>query len=79
MRARNRLKGEIRALTAEGRISAIVLGLLPFAMAGFLFTTNPDYIGTLFTTTFGYIAIGVGLILMAAGIVWLRRIVNIEV
>ncbi|HJQ94493.1 MAG TPA: VWA domain-containing protein [Acidimicrobiia bacterium] len=79
MRQRNRLKGEIRALTAEGRISAIVLGLLPFAMAGFLFATNPQYISTLFTETFGYIAVGVGLVLMAAGILWLRRIVNIEV
>ena len=79
MRQRNRLKGEIRALTAEGRISAVVLGLLPFAMALFLFGSNPEYIGTLFTTTFGYIAIGVGLVLMAAGILWLRRIVNIEV
>jgi Flp pilus assembly protein TadB len=48
-------------------------------MALFLWTSNPDYIGSLFTTTFGYIAIGVGLILMAAGILWLRRIVNIEV
>lgn len=79
MRQRNRLKGEIRALTAEGRISAIVLGILPFAMAGFLWTTNPEYISTLFTTTFGFIAIGVGLLLMTAGIIWLRRIVNIEV
>jgi tight adherence protein B len=79
MRQRNRLKGEIRALTAEGRISAIVLGILPFAMAGFLWSTNPEYIGTLFTTTFGFIAIGVGLLLMTAGIIWLRRIVNIEV
>jgi tight adherence protein B len=79
MRQRNRIKGEIRALTAEGRISALVLGLLPFAMAGFLFATNPEYIGTLFTETFGFIAIGVGLILMTAGILWLRRIVNIEV
>ena len=79
MRQRNRLKGEIRALTAEGRISAIVLGILPFAMAGFLWSTNPEYIGTLFTTTFGFVAIGVGLLLMTAGIIWLRRIVNIEV
>jgi tight adherence protein B len=79
MRQRNRLKGEIRALTAEGRISALVLGALPFAMAGFLFATNPAYISTLFTSTFGFIAIGVGLVLMAAGIIWLRRIVNIEV
>lgn len=79
MRQRNRLKGEIRALTAEGRISAIVLGLLPFAMAGFLFASNPDYIGTLFTNTFGIVAIVVGLLLMLAGIIWLRKIVNIEV
>jgi Flp pilus assembly protein TadB len=48
-------------------------------MAGFLFATNPAYISTLFTSTFGFIAIGVGLVLMAAGIIWLRRIVNIEV
>jgi tight adherence protein B len=79
MRQRNRLKGEIRALTAEGRISAIVLGFLPFAMAGFLFTTNPTYINTLFTNTFGIVAVIVGLVLMLAGIIWLRRIVNIEV
>jgi tight adherence protein B len=79
MRQRNRLKGEIRALTAEGRISAIVLGFLPFAMAGFLFTTNPAYINTLFTNTFGIVAVIVGLVLMLAGIIWLRRIVNIEV
>jgi tight adherence protein B len=79
MRQRNRLKGEIRALTAEGRISAIVLGILPFAMGGFLFATNPDYIGTLFTTTFGIVACIAGGLLMLAGGVWLRKIVNIEV
>ena len=46
MLARNRLKGEIKALTAEGRISAIVLGSLPFAMALFLWTSNRDYLRT---------------------------------
>jgi len=79
MRQRNRLKGEIRALTAEGRISAIVLGILPFAMGGFLFASNPEYIGTLFTSTFGIVAVIAGLLLMLAGGVWLRKIVNIEV
>ncbi len=79
MRARNRLKGEIDALTAEGRISAFVLGALPFAMAGFLWTTNRAYLEPLFQETFGRIAIGVGVILMAAGIIWLRKIVNIEI
>jgi tight adherence protein B len=79
MRQRNRLKGEIRALTAEGRISAIVLGILPFAMGGFLFASNPDYIGVLFENTFGLVALAAGGLLMLAGGIWLRKIVNIEV
>lgn len=79
MRARNRLKGEIRALTAEGRISAFVLGSLPFAMGLFLWTTNREYLQPLLNETFGRIAIGVGLLLMAGGIFWLKKIVDIEI
>ncbi len=79
MRQRNRLKGEIRALTAEGRISAIVLGILPFAMGGFLYASNPDYIKTLFETTFGIVALIAGGLLMIAGGIWLKKIVDIEV
>jgi tight adherence protein B len=79
MRARNRLKGDVKALTAEGRISAIVVGGLPIFMAFFLFTTNPDYIEPLLTTTVGLVAIGVGLLLMIAGAFWLKKIVTVEV
>ena len=79
MLARNRLRGEIKALTAEGRISAVVLGCLPFAMARFLWTSNRDYLRPLFESTTGLIAIGIGLCLMTGGIFWLRKIVNIEV
>ena len=79
MLQRNRLRGEIKALTAEGRISAFVLGSLPFFMGFFLWSTNPEYIAPLFSETFGLIAIGVGLVLMAGGIFWLRKIINIDV
>ena len=79
MRARNRLKGEISALTAEGRISAIVLGSLPFFMAGFLYFTNRSYLQPLLDETFGRIAIGAGVLLMAGGIFWLKKIVDIEI
>jgi tight adherence protein B len=79
MLARNRLRGEIKALTAEGRISAIVLGSLPFAMGLFLWTTNRSYIQPLFENTLGLVAVGVGGLLIAAGIIWLRKIINIEV
>jgi len=79
MHARNRLKGEIRAMTAEGRISAIVLGLLPVALGLFLWTTNPGYLAPLFENTLGLVAVGVGVLLMGAGFLWLRKIIDIEV
>jgi tight adherence protein B len=79
MLQRNRLRGEIKALTAEGRISAFVLGSLPFVMGMFLWATNRDYIAPLFEETFGLIALGVGVVLMAGGIFWLRKIIDIDV
>ncbi|MEX1126724.1 MAG: type II secretion system F family protein [Acidimicrobiia bacterium] len=79
MLSRNRLKGEIKALTAEGRISAVVLGSLPFALAIFLWFTNREYLMPLIDSGGGKIAIVAGLLLMAAGIFWLKKIVDIEV
>lgn len=79
MLQRNRLRGEIRALTAEGRISAFVLGSLPFVMGLFLWTSNREYIQPLFENTFGLVAIGVGVLLMLGGILWLRKIIDIDV
>lgn len=79
MLARNRLKGEIKALTAEGRISAVVLGSLPFALAIFLWFNNRSYLQPLLDVTLGRIAIVGGVLLMGAGIFWLNKIVNIEV
>lgn len=79
MLARNRIKGEISALTAEGKISAYVLGSLPFAMGLFLWTTNREYLQPLLDETMGQLAIGAGLLLIAAGIFWLKKIITIEV
>ena len=79
MRARNRLKGEIQALTAEGRISALVLGSLPFLLFGFLWFSNRDYLLPLIESTFGRIAVAVGILLMGAGVFWLKKIVDIEI
>lgn len=79
MRARNRLKGEIVALTAEGRISAFVLGSLPFGMFLFLWSANREYLQPLLEATFGRVMIAAGLLLMAAGVFWLKKIVDIEI
>ena len=79
MRARNRLKGEIKALTAEGRISAIVLGALPFLLFTFLWFTNQEYLSPLLENTFGLMALGVGVLLIIGGLFWLKKIVDIEI
>ena len=79
MLQRNRLRRDVRALTAEGRISAIILGSLPFALAGYLLLTNPDYLSTLIEDVVGIIAIVIGSVLMIAGVIWLNRIVDIEI
>lgn len=76
---RNRLRREMKALTAEGRISAIVLGAMPFLLFAFLFSTNRDYLEPLFQRTPGIIAMVGAVALLVAGIVWLTRIVKIEI
>ena len=79
MMHRNRLRREMKALTAEGRISAIVLGSLPLALFAFLFVTNRSYLEPLFESVPGIIAIVVAIGLMLAGAFWMTRIVKIDV
>ena len=78
IRARNRLRRQISALTAEGRMSALVLGLLPIGMAFVLYSTNPDYLGKLFEDTAGWIMVGVAGGLLLTGILWLRKLIDVE-
>ena len=76
---RNRLRREMKALTAEGRISAIVLGVMPILLFFFLYTSNRSYLAPLFESTVGLIAIGSSIVLLLVGIYWLNKIVQIEV
>ncbi len=79
MMHRNRLRREVRALSAEGRMSAIILGGLPVFMFLFLFTSNRDYLAPLVERKAGWIMIGVAVSCMLAAFAWLRKIVNIEI
>jgi tight adherence protein B len=78
IRARNRLKRQVAALTAEGRISAMVLGFLPIGMALVLYTSNPDYMDPLFSRTIGWIMLGVAVGLLITGALWLKKMIDIE-
>ena len=79
MLQRNRLCREVKALTAEGRISAIVLGSMPIGLFAFLFATNRSYLEPLIDATVGRVAIGIGIGLLIVGVLWLRKITIIEV
>ena len=76
---RSRLRGEVKALTAEGRISGVIMGLLPVGLGLFMFTASPDYIDDLFQSVTGW-AMVVGSVVMAiAGFGWIQKIIKIEV
>lgn len=79
MRERAQTRRQIRALTAEGRLSAIVLIALPFVELAALLLINPGYMSLLFTTPAGWAMSAIGVALMAVGIVWLNRVMTVEV
>ncbi|MFI5958217.1 type II secretion system F family protein [Cryptosporangium sp. NPDC051539] len=79
MRERGRLERHVRALSAEGRMSAYVLLALPIGVGGFMFAVRREYVKPLYTTTIG-IGLLVGAVLfMILGALWLRKLVKVEV
>lgn len=76
---RERLRRDVAALTAEGKMSAIILGLLPIGLGLFMYTANGDYMKPLFTT-----GLGKGLLLAACvsagvGFAWMKKTINIKI
>lgn len=79
IRERETLRRQVRVLSAEGRISVIVLTVLPILIAVYLMLVNPEYLKTLTTTTPGIIISSVAGVLMAFGYLWMRKIVRLNV
>ena len=79
MRERERLRRQVEVLSAEGRLSAVILGLLPILFIVYLTIARPEYLSTLITTPLGLVMCVVGLVLLIAGVFWLRKVVKVEV
>ncbi|WP_404391258.1 type II secretion system F family protein [Humibacillus xanthopallidus] len=79
LRERESIQRQVRSLSAEGRLSAQILIILPFGMFLYMLMVNYDYISLLWTTGLGIAMIIGGLCLMVVGVVWMRRVVRIEV
>lgn len=78
VRERAQIKGQVRALAAEGKFSAYILIALPFFVAAVINLSNPGYMSTLTQSTLGWILIAVGVVMMAIGSFWISRMVKIK-
>ena len=79
IRERDTLRRQMRVLSAESRISVVVLTVLPILIAIYLMIVNPEYLRTLTTTTPGKIISISALALMGIGYLWMKRIVKLDV
>lgn len=79
IRERLKLKGKIKALTAEGRFSALILACLPFVVFGAIATLNRSYVDILFNEPVGFQLIAAGLMSLFMGVLWMKKIVTIKV
>jgi tight adherence protein B len=86
IRERVRIKGEIRTLTAQQRLSGYVVGFLPIALAGFLFIAAPGFMSPMFDDSVNILGLPAGVIIlifggfmMFMGFMFIRKIVDIEV
>jgi tight adherence protein B len=79
LRERERLRRQVQVLSAEGRLSAWILGLLPIVFAMYLALVRPSYLQPLVSETLGWLLIGLGVALLVVGVLWLRKAVKVEV
>lgn len=79
IRERMKLMGHVRVLSAEGRLSGIILALLPFGVAGAMYLVNPEFLEPLANDPVGPWIVGYALALMAVGLLWMQRLVRIHV
>ncbi|HOB82085.1 MAG TPA: type II secretion system F family protein [Peptococcaceae bacterium] len=78
IRDRIRIQGEIRTLTAQGRISGLVIGCLPFIIVVILMLMNPKFLEPLFQSSMGIMLIIWGLVSEVIGIIFIRKITAID-
>jgi tight adherence protein B len=79
IRERQKIAGVVRVLSAEGRISAWILSVMPFLLAFLLHLINPEFVSVLWKDSMGLSMLGVSLGLMLVGVFWMSRLVQIKV
>ena len=79
LRERERLRRQVQTLSAEGRLSAWILGALPPLFTIYLIFVRPEYLKVLYTDPLGIAFIIAGLLMLAVGAFWMSKVVKVEV
>jgi tight adherence protein B len=79
IRARFKIRRQLRTYTAQGRMSGLVVGLMPFAVGVAFYAINPDYVRVLFEHPIGRMMLAFAITLQIFGYLWIRKVVNIEI
>lgn len=79
IRERNKLQGKIKALTAQGKMQGIIVGLLPLLLGAAMYKINPELMKPLFTEPLGWAAIGLIVFLEGIGAFLIKKIVTIDI
>ncbi len=78
IRQRIKMKGEIKSLTAQGRMSGLIIGGLPFVLAGMMAFVAPDQLKLLISEPLGFVLIGAAILTESIGLFLVKKIVSIE-
>lgn len=79
IRDRQRLRKLSQVLSAEGRLSAWILTLLPFGTALVMYAVNPEFVAVLWTDPAGFSLVQITVVLMIIGILWMRKIIHFRI
>jgi tight adherence protein B len=78
IRERENVRRQVKSLSAEGRLSAYVLGGIPVGLFLYMQISNPDYVGELTSSGPGWIMLGVAITMMTLGSLWMRKLVQVK-
>jgi tight adherence protein B len=79
LRERDRLRRQVKTLSAEGRLSGIILVALPILVVAALAVINPDYLSVLLGNLFGLLVLSAAVIAVVVGGIWIKKIVDVDV
>jgi tight adherence protein B len=78
IRRRFHLRRQLKVYTAQGRMTGYALGALPIVVGFILFLLEPEYVTLLFSNLFGRFMVGTAVVLQLTGVLWIRRVIDID-